>query len=247
MKKYLLFSVILGVAFIIGIRWRETPHREPIVITAYASEAKLSLDDLITAADVIAVGNFVGFHSSRWSTLNGKLPENATLEWVSRQRIIIFKDSDFQVTQYIKGNKQKEIISIRTLGGKVDEDEMIVSDEPVYEPGKTYLLFLFLETGPTAKVAPGAYYGTSFPYEVRDGKVVSARDEWALEDLIAYIEKTLSGEVLPVDGATVETPITDTPLSTPVFTETLTVIETPQPTEFLTETPFPEKTSTPTP
>jgi len=111
------------------------------------------------------------------------------------------------------------------MGGQVGEDRMIFSGSPTYEFGKTYLLFLFLETGPTAKVVPGAYYGTSSPYQIIDGKAISIDDEWLLEDLIAYIEKSLSSET-PVSTESpafpTETllPPTETPISTEASTAT---------------------------
>lgn len=178
------------------------PQREPITITAYVSEADLSLDDLISLADLIVIGNFEKANPGRWSTSDGKLPDTATIDLVSQERLSIFTDWDFHIVKSIKGESLRPIISVRTFGGQVGEDRMIVSDTPSYEIGKTYLLFLFLETGPTSDVAPGAYYGTSSPYEIMDGKAVSADDEWLLEDLIVYIEKSLSGE----SSETTETP-----------------------------------------
>lgn len=169
-------------------------QRDPITITVHASEAELSLDDLIKLADLIVIGEFDKSNPSKWSTADGKLPDNATIDQVSREGLSIFTDWDFNVTDFIKGEALSPIISIRTFGGQVGEDRMIVSDAPSYELGKTYLLFLFLETGPTSDVAPGAYYGTSSPYEIKDGKAILPDDEWLLEDLLAYIEKSLSGE-----------------------------------------------------
>jgi hypothetical protein len=91
-----------------------------------------------------------------------------------------------------------------------------------------------------ANVDPGAFISinsNTATYEIVDGKAISADDEWLLEELIAYIEKSLSGEAPFSDVVTVETPVsfTDTPTLTPI------------PTELLTETPLPEETSTVTP
>ncbi|HLA07558.1 MAG TPA: hypothetical protein VJ022_08950, partial [Anaerolineales bacterium] len=123
-----------------------------------------------------------------------------------------------RAAKFLKGEVSVPVIRIRIFGGQVGEDRMIVSDAPSYEIGKTYLLFLFSDTGPTADIVPGAYYGTSSPYEIKDGKAVSLGDEWLLEDLIAYIEKSLPGESaspIPTETLT-ETPIpADTPVVAP--------------------------------
>lgn len=202
---------VIPLMLLVGCSPRQL-QREPITITAYASEAELSLDDLISMADLIVVGDFEKANPSRWSTTDGKLPDNATIDSISQEHLSIFTDWDFHVVKYIKGVSPAPTISVRTLGGQVGEDTMIVSDAPTYEIGKTYLLFLFLETGPTSDVAPGAYYGTSSPYEIIDNRVISADGEWPLEVLIAYIEKTLSVEnTWPTETPVVVDTMTETP------------------------------------
>jgi len=184
MKRNSINLVILsGLLILLGSCSQEKHQRDPITITAHASEAVLSLDDLIDLADLIVIGDFAKFNPSRWSTLDGKLPDNATVELISQQRLSIFSDSDFRAAKFLKGEVSVPVIRIRIFGGQVGEDRMIVSDAPSYEIGKTYLLFLFSDTGPTADIVPGAYYGTSSPYEIKDGKAVSLGDEWLLEDL----------------------------------------------------------------
>ena len=187
---------------------------------------------------MVVVGQFIAVHPSRWDTPSGKLPDTATIELVSENRWSIFTDSEFKISQYLKGNTKAPIIRIRTFQGEVGQDKVIASDEPIYEVGKEYLLFLFIDDGPTSSVSPGAYYGTSSPYEILDNKAKSNKDEWLLEDLIAYIEKSLSGEVslptstpIPTEPV-IETPLpfTDTPVTTDLPTETPTATETASPT-----------------
>jgi len=194
-KKTLLFiAVFAGILALVGSYFWRDNRREPIAITAYASSVEMSLDDLIAKADLIVIGEFIAIHPSRWNTANGKLPDNATIESVSQERLRIFTDANFQVAQYLKGDVQSPVVRIRTFGGQVGEDSMIVSGEPTYETGQTYLLFLFYNTGATADNDPGSYYGTGSPYEITGGKAVSVKDEWTLDDLIAYIEKSLPVE-----------------------------------------------------
>ena len=215
--------------------WLGKDDQEPIIITAYPSSIEMNLDDLIVESDLIVVGEFVNRHPSRWSTETGKLPDDATVETVSKMRLTIFTDTDFQVSSYLKGDAGLSVLPIRTFGGQVGNDSVIVSGEPSYKIGQEYLLFLFRNIGKTASIDPGSYYGVGSPFEiVASGQAVSADDEWFLEDLISYIELRLSGETPPSDDVVVEDPTPFT--TTPTFTLTLT--------ELLTETPLPEETPT---
>lgn len=215
-KKTIMFLFIVGISILFVIPFIKTNKREAITITSYASVVEMSLDDLIAKADLIVVGDFVKIRPSRWNTANGRLPDNATIEIVSQEHLRIFTDSDFQVDQYLKGDVQIPVVRIRTFGGQVGDDSMIVSGEPVYEIRKTYLLFLYYNTGATADIDPGSYYGSSTFYEISDGKAISVKDEWVLEELIAYIEKSLSNE-----------PLIETPISTDLPTEMPSPIATP--------------------
>lgn len=229
-KIVVAVSILVGVSILLASPLIKNNKREAITITSYASVVERSLDELIGVADLIVVGDFLNTYPSRWNTANGRLPDNATIELVSQQRLRIFKDSNFQVAQYIKGDVQSPVIRIRTMGGQVGEDSMIVSGQPVYEIGQTYLLFLYYNTGASANIDPGSYYGSSTLYEISDGKAISVKDEWVLEELIAYIQKTLSAEVLSP---------TLTPIPTALLTETPTElpIQTPTPTETVSPTP----------
>lgn len=214
-KIVIAISIIAGISILFAILFIKNNKREAITITSYASVVEWSLDDLIGIADLIVIGDFVNFHPSRWSTANGKLPDNATIELVSQQRLSIFTDSNFQVAQYLKGDAQNPVVRIRTFGGQVGKDSMIVSGEPIYKTDQTYLLFLYYNTGATADIDPGSYYGSSTLYEITDGKAISVKDEWILEELIAYIQNSLA-QPIPT-----EPPITEIPTETPISTETV--------------------------
>lgn len=191
-KKLILIATFAGILALVGGYFWGNNKREPITITSYASFVEMSLDDLIAKADVIVIGEFITIHRSRWNTPDGNLPSNATIESVSQKHLVIFTDANFQVAQYLKGDVQSPVIRIRTFGGQVGADSMIVSSEPTYVIGQAYLLFLFHNTGTTANIDPGSFYGTDSPYEIRDGKAISSDNEWVLEDLIAYIQNSLA-------------------------------------------------------
>lgn len=219
-KIVVAIAIFVGISILFTGLIIKTNKREAITITSYASMVEMSLDDLIERADLIVIGDFLNIHPSRWNTVNGKLPDNATIELVSQQDLSIFTDSNFQVAQYIKGDVQSPVIRIRTMGGQVGEDSMIVSGQPVYEIGQTYLLFLYFNTGATADIDPGSYYGSSILYKITDGKAISVKDEWVFEELIAYIQKSLSTETFSP---------TLTPTPTELLIETLTPSPLPAP------------------
>ncbi len=227
-KIVIAVSILVGVSILLASPFIKNNKREAITITSYASVVERSLDELIEVADLIVVGDFLNIHPSRWNTANGRLPDNATIELVSQQNLSIFTDSNFQVTQYVKGDVQSPVIRIRTFGGQVGKDSMIVSGEPVYKIGQTYLLFLYYNTGASANIDPGSYYGSSVLYEITDGKAISVKDEWPLEELIAYIQKSLSSEN-PSPALS--------PVPTELLIEALTPSLTTAPTELLTEPP----------
>ena len=223
-KIVVIMAIFVGIAILFTSLFIKNNKREAITITSYASVVEMSLNDLIERADLIVIGDFINIHPSRWSTANGKLPDDATIESVSQQHLSIFTDSNFQVTQYLKGDAQSPVIRIRTFGGQVGEDSMIVSGEPTYEVGQAYLLFLYYNTGASANIDPGSYYGSSTLYEISDGKAISVKDEWVLEELIAYIQNALA-QPIPTEPA-----VTEIPTETPISTETLISTETVNPT-----------------
>ncbi len=221
-------------------------ERDPIIITAYSSYELLSLDDLIAESDLIVVGKLDSVYPSRWNTPNGRLPRGTTVYSITSDKMI-FTDVNINLTQIIKGEKNQNVVRIRSLGGVVEQDQMI-ADDVIPEFGKNYLLFLSQEIRPTENFDPIHYwtFGYQGIYEITDGKAVSVKDEWILEDLIAYIQESLSTEIPSLTLSPVPTELlieTLTPFLAPTETPLLAVT----PTELLTETPTELPTQTPTP
>ena len=174
---------------------------EPITIMANPSYVEMSIDNLISDSDLIVIGNLNTIYPSRWSTSDGKRSGDNS----SASGEIIFTDMDFNITQMIKGDVQQKAARIRTLGGVVDEVQMI-ADNVIPEMNKTYLLFLGLDTlGSTAQIIPDHYMikGGGFQglYEIVGDKAISADEEWVLDELIAYIETSLSTMTSATSGS----------------------------------------------
>ncbi len=195
MNKKMLTTlfIVIGLAVLLIVLFRTDKKREPIKITAYSSMEELTLDELITKADLIVVGQAKTVYPSRWNTPNGKLPDGVTTKNLSTKNII-FTDLNFLVSQTIKGENGASVL-IRTFGGQVDQDIMTISPVESLETGQVYLLFLSRDnTGLTASIDPshylvlGSIQGT---YKVSDGKAISFRDEWQVEKLIDYIQKII--------------------------------------------------------
>lgn len=251
-KKTLYPMVILIVIPILMFLLRPIKdEREPITITVHASYETMSIDDLISKSDLIVIGSLNTIHASRWNTPDGRRP----VEKITPDKII-FTDIDFNVTQFIKGKIQQENARIRSVGGTVEGDR-VITDNVIPEKNKTYLLFLYLDTvGSTAKIVPGHYWirgtGAQGLYEIIGGKAISASDEWNLDELIAYIQKSISTETLSPTLTPTPTELsTETLTPSPTLTPAELLIETitplPVPTDLPTQTLLPTETTTPSP
>jgi hypothetical protein len=196
MNKKLVISILailVAATGLMGTLLFKNQRREPISIMSHASLAMMSLDDLITQADLIIIGRVNTVYPSRWNTPNGKLSKETTVETISPE-MVIFTDTDFQIDKILKGKVEQPKVRVRTFGGEVEQDRMIIDAEPSLVGGQDYLLFLFNDTGLTADIDSehflvlGAIQGV---YQIHDGKAVSVNDEWLLDDLIEYIRKAL--------------------------------------------------------
>ncbi|NJO82977.1 MAG: hypothetical protein HC828_09265 [Blastochloris sp.] len=69
---------------------------------------------------------------------------------------IIYTDVELRVDRVIKGSPDANV-RVRTFGGQVGQDQVIVGSTPKLEAGKQYVLFLASDTGSTASIEPGHY------------------------------------------------------------------------------------------
>jgi hypothetical protein len=199
MDKKMLLIILVSIGLMASCSTQLPKEREPLSISVGVLYEEKSLDDLIGEAEMIVIGKVDNVLPSRWSTPNGKRPSDDEIPDYT-----IYTDVVFQISQSLKGERNKPSLYIRTFGGQVGQDQMTVSLETQYKINQTYLLFLSLDQlGSTSQVG-SAHYLTSGPqgvYEIIGGKVISLRDEWPLEELIAYIQNsplTTSASVTPV-------------------------------------------------
>jgi hypothetical protein len=199
---------------------------EPLEFSANSLLEELTIDDLIDRAELIIIGQVKTNLSSRWKSHNEKDTKNATPQEILEAEDL-FTDSLISISQTLKGNSTKPVIRVRTFIGETEQVRWVNSSEPNYDVGRIYLLFLHQDNGPTQVVDPGNYIAVNAidgVYEIVDGKAISGDDEWVLEELIAYIQTSLSPEALtqtPVPFTASPTP-TDLPTLTPLPTVTIT-------------------------
>ncbi|WKZ36922.1 MAG: hypothetical protein QY332_03160 [Anaerolineales bacterium] len=229
-KTLFLMVALIVIPILIYVMGPKKDKQEPITIISHASYVTMSIDELVTESDLIVIGYVNTIYASRWNTPNGRRPEGDPAQKITPD-MTIFTDMDFNITQLIKGDIQQKNARIRSLGGVVDGDRMI-ADKIIPKMNKTYLLFLdFGRAGSTANVVTDHYWitGGGFQglYEIIDDRAISVSDEWALKDLIAYIQKSLSES--------------DSSQITPTAVPTITLTE---PSPSITASP---ETTTPTP
>jgi len=186
--------------------------REPIEITVSASLRELTIDDLIEEAELVIVGAVDTVLPSKWKTADGKIPNNFTAREIIESDLSIFTDTLISINQIIKGNYDETIVRVRSFVGEVDQVRFVSSDEPTYEQGQVYLLFLRRDFGPTQIVDPGDYIPVNAidgVYKVVNGNAISVDDEWIFDELVAYVKDS------PLSTSTINIP--DTPESQEVI------------------------------
>ena len=231
-KNWIAVFVIVGVIIVFFALATKEIKKEPITITENSSLRELTIDAKIKEAELIVIGEVKTTLPSKWKKHNEKDTEKAKPQEIYDAGGL-FTDSRISIEQILKGDYKESMVRVRSFIGETAQVRWVNSSESILNKGKIYLLFLEADTGPTAEVDTGDYISVNANtavYEIIDGKAISADDEWVLEELIAYIEKSLSSDVV-------------SPIETPTTLDLST--ETPLPSaEIATETPLPAETST---
>lgn len=151
------------------------------------------MDDLISKAEVIVVGEVSKNIQSKWKSPNGAVPADLTFRKIIDLDLSIFTDSLILVNQVLKGTLDDSVVRARTFKGQIDNVRFENSSEPSYIVGVKYLLFLHKDAGPTQIVDPGNYIPVGAilgVYKIDAGRAVSQDDEWELDILIGYIKSS---------------------------------------------------------
>jgi hypothetical protein len=196
MNKRTLISIfaIVGLTIIFYALIARQNKVEPVTITESALLRELTIDDKIREAQVIVIGEVRTTLPSKWKLHNEKDTKKATPQEVFDAGGL-FTDFLISINQTLKGNIDEPVIRIRSFFGETEQVRWESSDEPVYNKGQLYLFFLRQDFGPTANVDPGDYISVNANtavYAIVGDKAISADDEWVLEELIAYIQNSVS-------------------------------------------------------
>jgi hypothetical protein len=126
-----------------ALLWGGTrPHR---IAEMHPASAPRTLANMWESADIVAVMSPVGTSKVHWNSANG-------LEWKSPllgSAALIVRDDDFEVIEVLKGLPQPNILTIRGVGGTVDDVTMIYDGQVDWTKGRHYLLFLRRSETPT--------------------------------------------------------------------------------------------------
>jgi len=187
-------AVCAGILIVLSVFAVGKQKNEPIVIREYALLEEKTMDDFIEEAEVILIGTVGTVNPSRWDTVSGDISPDITLEDIYEADIGIFTDTIIGIGQILKGNVEESTVRVRSFRGEVGNIQWISDVEPTFVNNSTYLLFLVHDYGPTADIDPGDYISVNAidaVYEIIGANAISAKDEWVLEDLIAYIQNAL--------------------------------------------------------
>lgn len=165
---------------------------KPITLEASGVLSQMTIDDKIYASDVIVIGKVEEVLPSKWNTSREINTENLTAKQIIEAGLGIFTDVIVKDDIVLKGVVAEDsTLRVRSFTGRIDNVSFVGSSEPLYEQGKTYLLFLHKDEGPTQAVDPGDYIAVNAingVYNIIGDKAISSDDEWLLTDLIAYIQ-----------------------------------------------------------
>lgn len=194
-KKYagiiLIFGFLLAVLYIFSSD--RSVSAEPLVFRESASLEMLSIDDKIDRAEIIIIGRVEAVLPAQWGRGNEKDIQDATSQEIFEEGM--FTDAVISIDQILKGEVDSETVRVRSFIGETEDYKWVDSSQPVFEMGKSFLLFIKEDMGPTSIVDPGYYVsvnsGTAV-YEIDDGMARSLSDEWDIEELIAYIQNSFS-------------------------------------------------------
>lgn len=192
-KQKITFVAFLFLSlFLILLRVNNAP--KPITLQASGVLSEMTIDDKIETSDLIIIGEVRKVLPSRWNTSRTIHASDLTSKEIIETGLGIFTDAIFTDKLVLKGDVSKEMnLRVRSFMGTIENISIISSSEPLYEEGKTYLLFLHKDSGPTQAVDPGDYIAVNAingVYEIMGDKAISADDEWPLNDLVTYIQES---------------------------------------------------------
>ncbi len=141
-------------------------------------------EELAKQADLIVLGSTVG------PQVSGRLPPDSPLAppeppGEPAHAPLLYTETQVQVERTLKGTPPRAAIPVRTLGGTVDGQAMVVTHEPQLRADQRVVLFL-------KQIDPGYYtvLGEDGAYEIVDEEAIGPRHRFPLEELLTRIEQS---------------------------------------------------------
>lgn len=207
-KVYILILVaIIFVAGAASIKSINSSGEQSMTVFAMNTWGDEVLNDSFLEAhsDNIIMGKVIKILPSKWNTLDGKKPVSDDKKPESKEEFYgkqkeynIYTDVIIKVDKKIKNELTPDVMTVRTLGGQVDEVIMIEEDEAKFELGENVLLFLTKEDPFTDNSAGTHYRLTGWKH----GKFTITKDNQAVRpDVPAEYQKIPLEKLLNSIGA----------------------------------------------
>lgn len=154
--------LVVGAATIINTKSMD----EPVTYVTSSSWGDEVLNNSLLAdgSESIVIGHVIKTNLARWNTIDGKKPISTSKMPASKEEFEekekekrIYADVIIKVDKKIKNESTPAEIVVRTLGGNVGADFMLVEDEAKFEVGEKVLLFLTKED-PFTDNSAGTHY-----------------------------------------------------------------------------------------
>ncbi len=201
MKK-LCISILLVAVLIAGAAALiNTSKEKPTFAVSSASWTKdvLNNSHLADRSDTIIMGHVIEILPSKWNTpdgrkpvSDGKIPASKEEFYNNQKEKRIYTDVIIKVDRILKNKSTPSTVTIRTMGGEVGEDGMLVEDEAKFEAGENVLLFLTKEDTDTDNSA-GTHYKV---YDMKYGKFSITQDHQAVRQNLPVEHQKIPLETL---------------------------------------------------
>jgi hypothetical protein len=106
-----------------------------------ANMPPLSVALLMEASDAVVIGTVTKVGQAKWNTKDGRKPPNG-INNAGAERPTVYTPIDVQVTESWHGNEKPGNLTVVNEGGEADCVTLAVTDGPVLDLEKQYLLFL---------------------------------------------------------------------------------------------------------
>ncbi|MBE0428125.1 MAG: hypothetical protein IBX72_15995 [Nitrospirae bacterium] len=203
MRK-LYITMLLAAIFVVGaatviINTKSIDEPMTYVTSSSWGDEILNNSLLADGSESIILGHVIKVNPAIWNTIDGKKPISTSKMPASKEEFEekekerrIYADAIIKVDKKIKNESTPSEIVVRTLGGNVGDDFMLVEDEAKFEVGEKVLLFLTKEDPFTDNSAGTHYRVTGWKF----GKFSITNDNQALRPNLPESHKKISLEEL---------------------------------------------------